>query len=62
MAVTPTFSGTTSDKTVSKFDDLLLAVKNQEPYRNYKFKLRGPDGSLVEETGCYIICDNGYNK
>ena len=54
--------GTTSDKTIVKFDGFVNDVLYGELYTNAEFKLQTAERKWVKEKGLYILMDGGYHK
>jgi len=61
LSATRGFYGTVSDKSIVRFDGAVMSVKNGV-YKEYKFLIYKLDGTMIEVSGAYIICDNGYHK
>ena len=54
--------GTTSDKTIVKFDGFVNEVKYGEMYSTAKFKYQIDDKRWATEKGLYLLVDGGYHK
>lgn len=59
LSVSTGFYGSVVDKTIVKFDDAMVDIKNGL-YKDYRYSLYNADGTLTEMKGAYVICDNGY--
>jgi hypothetical protein len=63
IACTSGFTGSTNDKTISRFDEFLIKIKNGDLYGHLNFDLRNCVDDTVEKmVGLYLICDGGYLK
>jgi Plant transposon protein len=54
--------GTTSDKTVVKFDGFVEAVRFADLYTQAEFKLQEDENTWIIEKGLYLLVDGGYHK
>jgi Plant transposon protein len=54
--------GTTSDKTIVKFDGFVTEVKTNEFYTEAEFKLQVDNNKWISENGVYLLVDDGYHK
>ena len=54
--------GTTSDKTIVKFDGFVNSVKFEKLFTEAKFKVQTSDTTWESETGLYLLVDGGYHK
>ena len=54
--------GTTSDKTIVKFDGFVNAVKFEKFYTEAEFKIQFGENKWAAEKGCYLLVDGGYHK
>lgn len=54
--------GTTSDKTIVKFDGFVNEVRFGELYTEAEFKLQVDEKRWVIEKGLYLLVDGGYHK
>ncbi|CAB1114544.1 unnamed protein product [Ectocarpus sp. CCAP 1310/34] len=43
-------------------DKSIWRIRDEEPWKSYKFKLYNADGTETEYTGAWIIVDGGYPK
>ena len=62
MATTIGHYGTTSDKTIIKFDGFVQKVKTDDFYVNAEFKLQVGENKWMRERGLYLLVDGGYHK
>ena len=62
QATTTGHYGTTSDKTIVKFDGFVQQVRNDKLYTNAEFELQVGDNEWVTEKGVYLLVDGGYHK
>ncbi|CAM9561232.1 unnamed protein product, partial [Ectocarpus sp. 12 AP-2014] len=62
IAATKTYPGAENDKTVIARDKSIWRIRDEEPWKSYKFKLYNADGTETEYTGAWIIVDGGYPK
>jgi Plant transposon protein len=62
QATTIEHYGTTSDKTIVKFDGFVNSVRFDKLFTEAKFKIQVSDASWVVETGVYLLVDGGYHK
>jgi hypothetical protein len=62
LAVTSSHYGSRNDKTIVKYDEHVMKVKDGELYSSEKFHLYNSEGELEEHEGLYFICDGGYHK
>jgi len=53
--------GTWADKSIIRFDDFIMQLKNNSLYRNFEFKVHTANGSLEERRGAYVLVDGGYH-
>ena len=54
--------GTTSDKTIVKFDGFVNQVRYGDLYTNAEFKLQTAERKWIKEKGLYLLVDGGYHK
>ena len=54
--------GTTSDKTVVKFDGFVTEVRFGELFTQAQYKLQIDDNRWIVEKGLYLLVDGGYHK
>jgi hypothetical protein len=54
--------GTTSDKTIVKFDGFVNEVRYGDMYTQAEFKLQSTDNTWLKEKGLYLLVDGGYHK
>ena len=54
--------GTTSDKTIVKFDGFVTEVKTKEFFTEAEFKLQVDKNKWITEKGVYLLVDGGYHK
>ena len=54
--------GTTSDKTVVKFDGYVTKVRYDNLFTEAEFKLQVSENGWVSEKGVYLLVDGGYHK
>ena len=54
--------GTRNDKTIVRFDGMVQAIHQGGIYDDMTFELYQCDGTIVEQTGYYLICDGGYHQ
>ena len=62
LGVTKGFAGAQNDKTIVRFDRCVQRVREAEPYKSVRYKLRRTDGTQSEEVGAYLIVNGGYHK
>ena len=62
LSVTKSHYGSRNDKTIVKYDDHVMNVKDEGLYANEKYYLYNENGDLEEHKGLYFICDGGYHK
>lgn len=62
IGVTPAFFGTWNDKTISKFDQTIQRLRNDDPYKSFIWSYRDNMGAKQHEKGLFFICDCGYNR
>jgi len=62
LGTTCGFSGTTNDKTISRYDLFIEEVKRGSRYINLEFKLMQADGSWITHKGAWLLCDGGYHR
>lgn len=62
LGVTKGFAGAQNDKTIVRFDLVVQRVRDGQPYKDVRYKLRRADGTESEEIGAYLIVDGGYHK
>lgn len=54
--------GTTSDKTIVKFDGFVSKVRYDKRYTDAEFKLQVGVDQWITEKGLYLLVDGGYHK
>jgi hypothetical protein len=54
--------GTTSDKTIVKFDGFVNQVRFDELFTEAEFKLQVRENLWIVEKGLYLLVDGGYHK
>lgn len=54
--------GTTSDKTIVKFDGFVQQVRLDRRYTNAEFELQVGPNEWITEKGVYLLVDGGYHK
>ena len=54
--------GTTSDKTIVKFDRLVRNIRTKKYFTNAEYKLQISPNEWITEKGVYILVDGGYHK
>ena len=54
--------GTTSDRTIVKFDGFVQEVRFNELYTEAEFKLQIDENRWIIEKGLYLLVDGGYHK
>ena len=54
--------GTTSDKTIVKFDGFVNLVRFSELFTEAEFKLQVGEDKWIIEKGLYLLVDGGYHK
>ena len=62
QATTTGHYGTTSDKTIVKFDGFVQQVRLQRKYTNAEFDLQVGPKEWITEKGVYLLVDGGYHK
>eukprot|EP00904_Undaria_pinnatifida_P003091 jgi/Undpi1/12783/HiC_scaffold_6.g02451.m1 len=60
LAITQGFPGAQNDKTIIRHDTAINAIRQDPMYTDDKFFLYAVDGTEIEQTGNYVIVDNGY--
>jgi hypothetical protein len=59
--VTDGHPGARNDRSIVRFDEYVMAIKNKDILSEYSFWLKGSDGVEVEQRGAYLITDGGYH-
>jgi hypothetical protein len=59
-AITVGHPGGRNDKTISRMDDFLTAVKESEFFTNREFELLSKDNLVIKVKGVWVLCDGGY--
>lgn len=54
--------GTTSDKTIVKFDGFVQQIRLDKMYTNAEFELQVGPNQWITEKGVYLLVDGGYHK
>lgn len=54
--------GTTSDKTIVKFDGFVTEVRYEKLFTDAVFKLQVANNKWISEKGVYLLVDGGYHK
>ena len=54
--------GTTSDKTIVKFDGFVSRVRSDKRFTEAGFKLQVGTDNWITEKGVYLLVDGGYHK
>ena len=54
--------GTTSDKTIVKFDGYISKVRFDKAFTEAKFKIQISEKKWIVEQGVYLLVDGGYHK
>ena len=62
QATTVGHYGTTSDKTIVKFDGYITKVRYDKLFTEAQFKLQVGEKKWVTEKGVYLLVDGGYHK
>lgn len=62
LGVTSGFSGAQNDKTIVGLNLAVQRVREGEPYKNVRYKLRRADGTESEEIEAYLIVDGGCHE
>ena len=62
LATTCGFSGTTNDKTISRYDLFVDEVKRGAKYVDHEFQLMRRDGTWTTHRGGWLLCDGGYHR
>jgi hypothetical protein len=60
MSCTESFYGSNNDKTICKFDQLTMDIKNKVLFQDKEFTLYTESGEEVRHRGGYLICDGGF--
>lgn len=58
--VTKGFAGATPDKTIVRYDETVMSVREDDLFTQAGFWLRRKDGREEKEVGAYLIVDGGY--
>ncbi|CAN0442461.1 unnamed protein product, partial [Ectocarpus fasciculatus] len=56
------YPGAENDKTIISRDKAVWRIRDEEPWKSMKYKLRNADGTETEYTGAWLIVDGGYPK
>ena len=59
LSCTQGFFGSIVDKTIVKFDDAMVAIRDGK-YADYEFNVYNEHGVSVKMRGGWVLCDNGY--
>jgi hypothetical protein len=62
LSCTNYFWGTINDKTIVKYDDYVMAVKEGRIWADITFKVVDENGTERTMTGVWFLCDNGYHR
>lgn len=62
LSVTRSHFGARNDKTIVRFNEHVINVRNGDLYADELFYLYDENGDLHEERGLNLICDGGYHK
>ena len=62
QATTTGHYGTTSDRTIVKFDGLVQKVRSEKRYTNAEYELQIGPNKWIREKGVYLLVDGGYHK
>ena len=62
LACSDAFYGTWNDRTISKIDPAIKALREDDYYLTRKWTRYNHLGEAVEETGYFFICDGGYHR
>jgi hypothetical protein len=62
QATTVGHYGTTSDKTIVKFDGFVQKIKLEKRYTNAEYELQIGPNKWITEKGVYLLVDGGYHK
>lgn len=62
QSCTSGFYGTSSDKTIVRFDGYVEKIRFNELFSTATFKLQVSPDCWIIETGLYLLCDGGYHK
>ena len=61
-AATKSYPGAKNDQTVISRDQSVWRIRDEEPWKSMKYKLKNADGTETEYTGAWLIVDGGYPK
>lgn len=56
------YPGTQNDKTISRTDELIQALRKLAVFRNYRFHVFSLKGDKIPLVGAYAIVDGGYHR
>jgi hypothetical protein len=62
LSVTQSHYGARNDKTIVRYDEHVMNVRNGDLYADEIFHLYDEHGVPQEQKGLYLICDGGYHK
>ena len=62
IAATKSYPGAENDKTVIARDKSIWRMRDEEPWKSFKYKLYTSNGTEVEHEGAWLIVDGGYPK
>lgn len=62
LAARKCYPGAENDKTIISRDKSVWRIRDKEPWKSMKYKLRNADGTETEYTGAWLIVDGGYPK
>ena len=60
-SVTIGHPGTRNDKTIVKMDPYIMGIHNKEFLHDVTFDVQKLDGTWMQCSGAWLICDNGYH-
>ena len=61
-AATKSYPGAKNNQTVISRDQSVWRIRDEEPRKSMKYKLKNADGPETEYTGAWLIVDGGYPK
>ena len=55
------FGGSINDKTIVKYDDYVMAVREGKKWTEVEYKILNEKGEEERRKGVWFLCDNGYH-
>lgn len=62
IAATKSYLGAENGKTMVQRDKSVWRIRDEEPWKSYKYKLYNANGTETEHQGGWLIVDGGYPK